>query len=113
MYIFGYTHFRVIVACLALVLLITTLSTTVPQFPQLMLVLASASLLVLMGAAAILPKKFIVFATYCIAVSLSFSHFLLNFASLNILVAGVYTASFLTLFTLLVTNFQEKTLIQA
>lgn len=113
MYIFEYGQFRAIVALLSALLISTTLIQQIPDFQTFVLIGAGSALLLMATAASLLPKKLVVFGTFCIAICLSFVHFLFNVTFNTTLVAAIYSTSFLTLFTLLVTNFREKTLLEA
>lgn len=80
------------------------------QFTQFILIAAGVVLFMLLSLHTSLGKKFVAYSLFALAISLSFSHFLLNFSRDYYLVAIVYITAFLTLFGLLVTNFQEKNL---
>ena len=113
MYLFDYKQFSVVTVGLSLSLVIGSLLRGIPtSFAQDVLIAAGLFVSVVILLSSLLGKKLVVFSTFISAIFVSFSHFLLNFSKDPLLVPLVYSFSILTLFVLLVTNFQEKQLIE-
>jgi uncharacterized membrane protein len=76
---------------------------------QALIYLISVSLISIITVLAIPKnKKIVALVLFILATLTSFSHFILNYATLTQLVISIYIYSFILLISLLITNFNEK-----